>query len=142
MNSTGYAGDFPTKAATSPAPLGNGFSGVVAAHVSDLDAEQLARMTAASYYWASPGWLAAAERLPGHHFIHLAVKDASGRIIGLLPCQYVTDNSTPGFYDIARMIAESANSPRPRPSSVPATCTPPWWRPHPTRVARSPSSRH
>ncbi|HEV2373472.1 MAG TPA: GNAT family N-acetyltransferase [Streptosporangiaceae bacterium] len=108
MELTGHVGLLPTSPVTSPVSLGDGLSGVAATHIGDLDAQQVARMTAASYYWASPGWLAAAERLPGHHFLHLAVKDASDRIVGLLPCQYVTDSSTPSFYDIPRMIAEGA----------------------------------
>jgi hypothetical protein len=86
-------------------PLGNGLRGVVFDDVEHFGARALGRLTSGRYFWGSARWLECAQHLPGHRFIFLAVEHRRGRAVGLLPCQLVTDESTPDFYNIPVMLS-------------------------------------
>jgi hypothetical protein len=88
--------------------LAGDLTGTVAAAIADLDPTEIDAITTGRSFWASRRWLLCAERLPGHRFLYLTVRDGTGRLMAFMPVQYVTDANTPDFYDPPGMIAAGA----------------------------------
>jgi hypothetical protein len=84
--------------------LGGGMVGTFVDDIGVLDVVSGLRVTEPQYYWGTGRWLTCAQRLPGHRFLYLLAHDAKGKLLGLLPCQYVVDDSTPTFYDLDRVV--------------------------------------
>jgi uncharacterized protein len=91
-------GDRPVGDGPRSAPLTGGVVDSVARLGADAD-----RLLRGRSYWASARWLACAEELPGHDFRYLCVR-SGGRLVGVLPCQYVAGTGGPRFYDIPGMV--------------------------------------